>query len=202
MKKIFKGLLVSLVAVIALSSNPAANSAAITNVAENSNITLNGTFFTNGWGGGKIVDPKTIVDNIFLPDSTQWDQGAVWWDSHPLPPQNIELNLNGIFEINSFTIQADNNDMYNLYYKNLADNSWKLAWTVPNVVGWGLKTRSTTLTDSIITNSLKFEGVQHRSDKNLSVSEIQAFGTPAPEPSSMIFLGLLGVAGALRNRKK
>ncbi|UCF86038.1 MAG: hypothetical protein JSV50_10510, partial [Desulfobacteraceae bacterium] len=55
----------------------------ITNVALNSNVSLNGgPFLTGGWGGGMIVDPATIVDGIFLPRNTQWDQGALWWDSN------------------------------------------------------------------------------------------------------------------------
>ena len=43
-----------------------------TNVALNANVTLNGgSFFTNGPGGGLVVNPDTIVDGIFVPQGTQ-----------------------------------------------------------------------------------------------------------------------------------
>lgn len=47
-----------------------------TNVALNANVTLNGSFFTGGWGG-LVVNPNTIVDGVFVPRGTQWDQGRM-----------------------------------------------------------------------------------------------------------------------------
>jgi len=42
-------------------------------VALYKSVTLNWTLFVGGWGGGPVVQ-DTVVDGIFLPRGTQWDQ--------------------------------------------------------------------------------------------------------------------------------
>ena len=87
------------------------------NVALDAKVTLHGgSFFTDGWGGGKIVDKHTIVDGVFLPRGKQWDQDAVWWDCHDGVNRYIKIDLGGVYEIYGFIVQADDNDAYNLYY--------------------------------------------------------------------------------------
>jgi len=157
------------------------------NVALNSNVQLKGApFFTGGWGSGQIVSASTIVDGIFLPRSRQWDQGAVWWDSTDDLDRYIDINLDGTYSIHSFTVQADDNDPYDLLYWDLTTNSWRLAWAVPsyNAYGSGMQTRPNpeddtikhTLPSPVTTNALRLKGVPNIGSIGYSVSEIQAFG--------------------------
>jgi len=176
----------------------------VTNVALNKSVTLaGGNFFENGWGGTTVVSPDTVVDGLFLPRSTQWDQGAVWWDSNDGAQRSVMINLLGTFSIESFIVQADDNDAYKLYYWNLNSSEWLLAYLVPAIGGWGMQTRPDPTDNTerylsgapITTNALKFEGFG--GDLLYSVSEIQAYGTAVPEPTLLILLcsGLLGLLG-------
>lgn len=173
-----------------------------TNVALNATVTLNGSFFTNGWGGGLVVLPSTIVDGVFVPRGTQWDQGPVWWDSNDGAARGITINLGNTFKIESFIVQADDNDAYELYYWDIANNAWQMAWNVPNydASGWGMQTRPNPAVDTqrymlpspIVTNALLFQGNWNGSDLTYAVSEIQAYGSVIPAPGA-ILLGSIGV---------
>jgi hypothetical protein len=172
----------------------------ITNVAMNANVTLNGSFFTNGWGGGLVVNPNTIVDGIFVPQATQWDQGPVWWDSNDGALRSINIDLGNTFKIESLVVQADDNDAYELYYWDIPSSTWQLAWYVPTIGGYGMQTRPNPLDDTeryllgspIVTNALLFQGNLGDSDTLFSVSEIQAYGSVIPAPGA-ILLGSIGV---------
>ncbi|MBI5577245.1 MAG: PEP-CTERM sorting domain-containing protein [Deltaproteobacteria bacterium] len=199
----------------------ACGSASAANVALNSDVTLSGTFFTNGWGGGWVVDKSTVVDGRFLPKNNRWDQGAVWWDARGgNTGQYITIDLGGSYSIYSFIAQVDDNDAYKLEYWDDGSGSWKTAWNIPNynwyngVNVWGMQTRPNPFNDneqyllpaSIVTSKLKLSGDMNNSDRLFSVSEIQAFGepvpAPVPEPGTMLLLGsgLVGLAGYGRKR--
>ncbi|MDH5302432.1 MAG: PEP-CTERM sorting domain-containing protein [Gammaproteobacteria bacterium] len=182
---------------------------ASSNVAQGKTVTLtDGTFFTGGWGGGAVVDPMTVVDGVFLPKQTPWDQGAVWWDDHDGVANHIEIDLGGTFVIESFVVQADDNDAYNLEYRDLISGDWILAWAVPNYDdrGWGMLTRPDvnndatvyTLASSITTDALRISGNMDSGDRYFSVSEVQAYGYAAevPAPAALILFaaGLLGMS--------
>lgn len=172
------------------------------NIALNTNVTLTGTFFTGGWGSTTIVGPETIVDGVFLPENTQWDQGPVWWDAREIQDQSITIDLGGMFDIDSFIVQADNNDTYRLEYLNNSTLEWI---DIGTLSGWGMMTRPEIfLPSTITTDSLRFTATG--GDGLYAVSEIQAFGSAAvvPEPGTMLLMGigLLAAAGSGIRRKK
>lgn len=75
--------LVLLASISVILGMAAVTNAVPRNVALNGTVSLNGaSFFTGGWGGGLTVSADTTVDGVFLLRGTQWDQGAVWWDSN------------------------------------------------------------------------------------------------------------------------
>lgn len=181
-----KKYLVGLVVFLAAFSLCASGAMAI-NVAYNATVVLDGTFFTGGWGSGTTVEGETIVNGVFLPENTQWDQGPVWWDAHTVSDQTITLNLDGLYDIDSFIVQADNNDTYRLEYLNNGSMEWI---DIPSLSGYGMMTRPEVfLTDTITTSALKFTATG--GDDYYAVSEIQAFGQASaiPEPSTLLLLG-------------
>ena len=201
------------------------------NVAEGAAVTLNGKFFSGGWCCGDVpanqqARADTLVDGIFLPRSTQWDKGTVWWDANNCCSKNKDINndlkccsknnyinidLGGVFTIESFVVQADDNDGYILDYWD--GDSWKLAWDIPNydAYGWGMQTRPNPkdnderyiLPSVIVTDALRFSGDLNDGDRLFSVSEIQAYGAPIPEPATVLLLGsgLVGLAVLKRKFK-
>lgn len=188
-------------------TSAAVKAAELTNVAINKPVTLNGVFYYGGWPGAYAGSKETVVDGQFMSQSHEWDMGTVYWNYYYGPDQSIDVDLNGVFKINSFIVQADDNDQYLLYYKNLNTNQWDLAWDIPAVGGWGMQTRPDksdnsqqyVLPSEIMTNALRIKGGQ--TDQWYSVSELQAFGAPVPEPSSVL-LGLMSLGGLLGLRRK
>lgn len=199
-----------------------AESAVVYNVAQGKTVTLNGTFFTDGfWGGDVPTDPQeraaTLVDGRFLERGHAWDQGTVWWNSNSAGGANnaIVIDLGGLFTIESLVVQADDNPGYLLEYRDSA-GAWRTAWDVPDYDtyddhSWGMMTRPDPnddtaryrLPSAILADALRFRAESPSYDWLFSVSEIQAYGTsaPVPEPSTMLLLGS-GLAGLLRFGRK
>lgn len=183
-----------------------ATNASATNIALNSDVTLNGDFFSGqgSWTLGTNGTPASIVDGIFLPEGQQWNYGSVWWSTnHEVPGgQYITVDLGGIYNVNSFIMQADNNDGYKIEYFDLGALEYV---SIAPIGGWGLTTRpELTLASTITTSSFRLSAVP--GDGYYSISEFQAFGeaAPVPEPATMLLLGtgIAGLAGSRLRRKK
>lgn len=180
------------------------------NVALNKTVTLEGSFFTGGWGGGTAGSAASVVDGIFLPVSHQWDQGTVWWDSgmQGASDNHVVVNLGGDYSINGLILQADDNDAYLVEYYDSASLSWLPAWMAPPAGGWGMQVRPDlnnpsaiyTLPAAITTSALRVSGVN--GDGLYSVSEIQAFTHATPDGgATLAFVGLSSLALAAISRR-
>lgn len=177
---------------------------AATNVALNAPITLNGTFGVGegSWCCSSLAAGSTLTDGNFLAPSTQWNIGTVWWNGFSYPNNTIQIDLGGPFSISSLTLQADDNDVYPVLFRNGMADSWHSAWDAPAVGGWGMQTRINNLGSPIIATSFLIGNGQ--GDGYYSVSEFQAIGSPVPEPETYAMLlaglGLLGFTA--RHRKQ
>jgi hypothetical protein len=180
----------------------------LVNVALNKEVSLEGTFFTGGWGSGPRVEAATVVDGIFFPRSTQWDQGSVWWDAwvEGAGTNYIVVDLDGVYRISGFVVQADDNDAYLLEYLDPGEGNWRIAWDVATSSGWGMQTRPDPQNDTvrhvvvpdIITSSLRISAVT--GDGCYSVSEIQAYGYKSP-PEAVERLIVLVSASSLQQKQ-
>jgi hypothetical protein len=174
---------------------------ASSNVALGQTVTLSypSLFYRGGWSTADTGGlPSTITDGIYLSDHHEWDQDTVYWNVNYATadtPQYITIDLAGTFRITSFSIQADDNEAYLLYYLDTSGN-WQLAWTIPVAGGWGMRTRTIDGLD-IVTTALKFTYLSGSGDEWKSVSEIDAFGTPVPVPAAFLLFGsgMMGLAG-------
>src|SRR5262249_17466864 len=155
------------------------------NVALGSTVTLHGgPFFTGGWGGGLVVSPQTVVDGVFLPRGTQWDQGAVWSDENHGIGRAIEVTLPERADVTGMILQADDNDAYRVFAWSAARSEWRLAFYAPPIPTWGMETRPNPLDTSeqyvlrrpVRTDRFLIVGTLFRGDRLFSVSEFQAFG--------------------------
>ena len=116
------------------------------------------------------------------------------------------------------TLSVDNNDFYQVEYT--ADGlTWFNLFDIKKGDGespWGMDTMSSDSTDAEFISSMDFSSqtavglrvFATSGDKLYSVGEFQAFGTltssSVPEPTTMILfgIGLLGLAGVNRRKKK
>ena len=175
--------------------------AAVTNVALGAAVTLNGTFGGDqgGWGDNPLADKQTLTDGVFVPEGQQWNAGSVFWNSLQ---NSIDIKLSATYSINSFVVQADNNDTYRIEYRQ--GGNWVTAWEeVPAYGSWGLVTRPAfTLASAITTDELRFTATG--GDGYYSVTEIQALA-PVPEPEEWAMLlvgaGLVGFQVKRRQRR-
>jgi hypothetical protein len=146
------------------------------------------------------VPAQTLTDGILLPEQTQWNMGSVWWNGYTHPEDSSTINLSGLFNINSFKIQADDNDTYRIQYK-VCNGAWQTAMDFPPPGPWGLVTSVGNPGTPIMADSLRFTAIG--GDNYYAASEIQAFGVaavPEPETYAMMLAGL-GMMGFIVKRR-
>jgi hypothetical protein len=184
----------------------ASSAMATTNVALGATVTDSGTGFgqfSSQWGAGSLAQLATVTDGVFLPEQTQWNTGSVFWiGGAPDTTDYIDVALSGLATIDSFTVQADDNDSYLIQY--LDGSNWVDAATIPSVPSYGLVTRSVTLSTPITTSAFRITAGNQAGDGYYGVSEFQAFGSlnGVPEPSTwaMMLIGFGMVGFAVRKR--
>jgi len=176
-------------------------------VALGKTVTENGTFGTSpgSWTYYPPAAGSTLTDGILEPETELWNANSVWWNGSENPNNEILIDLGSLFKIDSFTVQADDNDTYRVEYR-IGAGSWTTAFDVPTMPSWGLVTRSIDLATPIYADALRFTATG--GDGYYAVSEIEAWGDKAlssvPEPQSLLLLlsGLAALACVRRRNSK
>jgi hypothetical protein len=179
------------------------------NVALGKPVTISGDYgvispegLTAGWGDSTTFPPaalSTVTDGTYLPEGTHWQQGTVWWDERNAGSANniIEIDLQGLFRIELLSIQADNNDQYQINYRN-ADGVW-IGYGIFNPFGGaGMRERSGILAPFEAT-AIQIDALG--GDGYYAVSEFQARGESVPEPGTLSLLAF-GLSGLLLRRRR
>jgi|Laugresu1bdmlbdd_1035124.scaffolds.fasta_scaffold03787_3 hypothetical protein len=147
---------------------------------------------------------STLTDGLFLPAGTQWQTGTVWWSG---TGASFQIDLLGASEVLGAIVQADNNDTYRMWYRDLESGSYLELWTIGAVSGAGMRTRPNPTDNTAIhyfaspvfTDSLRIAAIG--GDSSYSLSEVQVWGI-VPAPAAAPLLGLAGLIGAGRRRAR
>ena len=171
------------------------------NVALGAPVTATATVGTPaaGWENFPVAALSTITDGAFVADGTHWQLGTVWWDErNPESANNvIQIELGGTYLISQLIIQADNNDEYNIFYRDFGGNWINCCFAVARNDFFGMWTRS---------GGPTFGATAIRIDARLgdlwySISEFQAIGEAVPEPASLLLLGS-GLTALVARRRR
>lgn len=182
--------------ILATLATAAASAAAQTNVAFNRPVTL-----VTGSANGAAL--STLTDALFLPRGQQWQTDTVWWSSLDVA---FEIDLGGVFSLDSAIVQADDNDAYMLLYRNLDTGTFLPLWDVANFdnFGNGMQTRPNPEDNAerfafpvpITTDAIRIAATS--GDSSYSVSEVQVFTVPAPSAIALLAMG--GLVAVRRRR--
>jgi len=178
------------------------------NAALGAPVTLNGSYPVFSYPGNLCgANPpqgaaSLVTDGAFAPDQACFQGNTVYWQGLE---NTIDVDLQGAFLINGAIVQADDNDTYELQYRDIGGvyHNW---YDVPSACCFGMTTRpdrtDNTLAQGlppVLATGLRFFATG--GDNFYSVSEVQVFATP--EPASMVLVGLgLAAAGGLKWRRR
>lgn len=145
----------------------------------------------------------TLTDGTFLAAGTQWQSGTVWWSG---TGAMFQIDLSATSEVMGAIVQADNNDTYRMWYRDMGSDTYLELWTIGAVAGAGMRTRPNPgdntaihyFSSSVFTDSIRIAAVG--GDSAYSLSEVQVWGVvPAPAAAPLFGIaGLLGLGGRRR----
>jgi hypothetical protein len=179
---------------IALSAATASTAEAnLVNLAQGREVTL----ASGSISGGAV---STMTDGAFLAAGTGWQAGTVWWTGTGAV---FQIKFAGTVAVSGLLVQADNNDSYRVWYRDLASGNYLDLWTIGAVSGAGMRTRPNAsnngevynLGTSVFTDAIRIGAVG--GDNMYSLSEVQAWGV-VPSPGPIALLCLVGAAGMRR----
>ncbi len=145
---------------------------------------------------------STLTDGVFRPAGTHWQTGTVWWSGTSVM---LQVDLNGATELSGAIVQADNNDTYRLWYRDLVTGNYAELWTVAAVGGAGMRTRPDPSDNTeihlfaapVITDTIRIAAIG--GDGAYSLSEVQVWGiVPAPGAAAV----LIAAGGIGRGRRR
>lgn len=168
-------------------------------------VTLTGTFGV--LRDGSPFDPTeplaagaSLTDGLFTEEGRLWNRGTVWWDAavQGSEANEIVIDLGGVRTIGGLTIQADDNDVYGIWFRAATGDAWTLwGWANP-AGGGGMRTRSGAVAPF---DAAQFRITGRDGDGYYSVSEFQATAVvPEPATVALVAVGGAGLLLGLRRR--
>jgi len=151
---------------------------------------------------------STITDGVFEARFDCYQDGPYWAEGIT-PGLTLDIDLQGTFTLKSAIAQVDNNDTFQLQYRDTSGvyHDW---WLIDGPASFGFETRPNVLDNTavqplpeVVATGLRIFGVAGApgTDNVWSVAEVQAFGVAVPEPASVLLMGGALAAAALRRRR-
>jgi len=151
---------------------------------------------------------STVTDGVFEARFDCYQDGPYWRESST-PGLTLDIDLLGTFTLTGAIAQVDNNDTFQLQYRDTSGvyHDW---WSIAGPVTFGFETRPNVLDTTeiqplpaVVATGLRIFGVPGApgTDNVWSVAEIQAYGVAVPEPASVLLMGGALAAAALRRKR-
>lgn len=160
-------------------------------------------------GGGPQPALSTVTDGVFEARFDCYQEGPYWAEGITRA-LTLDIDLLGTFTLTGAIAQVDNNDTFQLQYRDTSGvyHDW---WLIGPAFSVGFETRPNVLDNteiqplpSVVATGLRIFGVPGAAgtDNVWSVAEVQAFGTAVPEPASVLLMGGALAAAALRRKRE